>query len=115
MSVETKDSTWERTKSWSQKNPTIAGALAGGTAGMVIPGVGTLIGVIVGAGIGFAAGKKVRDDLATPSTDPSLGYHSEWTESPSMSEEALTDTDAAGEVERRRSASSRRRPPLVVS
>jgi hypothetical protein len=44
---------WDRTKAWADKNRTISGALVGGAAGTIVPGLGTLIGAIVGAGVGF--------------------------------------------------------------
>jgi len=49
---------WERTKAWADKNRTISGALLGGAAGTIVPGIGTVIGTIVGAGIGFATSKE---------------------------------------------------------
>ncbi|HEY9360454.1 MAG TPA: glycine zipper domain-containing protein [Xanthobacteraceae bacterium] len=49
---------WDRTKAWADKNRTISGALVGGAAGTIVPGLGTLIGAIVGAGVGFASSKE---------------------------------------------------------
>ena len=49
---------WERTTAWADKNRTISGALLGGAAGTIVPGIGTAIGTIVGAGIGFASWKE---------------------------------------------------------
>jgi hypothetical protein len=49
---------WERTKAWADKNRTISGALVGGAAGTIVPGIGTVIGAIVGAGVGFASSKE---------------------------------------------------------
>jgi phage tail tape-measure protein len=49
---------WERTKAWADKNRTISGALLGGAAGTIVPGIGTVIGTIVGGGIGFASSKE---------------------------------------------------------
>jgi len=49
---------WERTTAWADKNRTISGALLGGAAGTIVPGIGTVIGTIVGAGIGFASSKE---------------------------------------------------------
>ena len=49
---------WDRTKAWADKNRTISGALVGGAAGTVVPGFGTVIGAIVGAGVGFASSKE---------------------------------------------------------
>ena len=72
MSDETKDETqpvglWDRTKAWADKNRTISGALVGGAAGTVVPGLGTVIGAIVGAGVGFASSKEKKK--AEPSGD----------------------------------------------
>jgi hypothetical protein len=53
---------WERTKTWADKNRTISGALVGGAAGTIVPGLGTVIGAIVGAGVGFASSKEKKDD-----------------------------------------------------
>jgi hypothetical protein len=53
---------WDRTKAWADKNRTISGALVGGAAGTIVPGLGTLIGAIVGAGVGFASSKEKKDD-----------------------------------------------------
>ena len=53
---------WDRTKAWADKNRTISGALVGGAAGTVVPGLGTVIGAIVGAGIGFASSKEKKED-----------------------------------------------------
>ncbi len=55
---------WERTKAWADKNRTISGALVGGAAGTIVPGLGTVVGAIVGAGIGFASSKEKKDDNA---------------------------------------------------
>jgi len=49
---------WDRTKAWANKNRTISGALVGGAAGTIVPGLGTVIGAIVGAGVGFASSKE---------------------------------------------------------
>ena len=49
---------WEQTKAWADKNRTISGALLGGAAGTIVPGIGTVIGTIVGAGIGFASSRE---------------------------------------------------------
>ena len=53
---------WERTKAWADQNRTISGALVGGATGIFIPGVGSLIGSIVGAGIGFASSKEKKEE-----------------------------------------------------
>jgi hypothetical protein len=55
---------WERTKAWADKNRTISGALVGGAAGTIVPGLGTVVGAIVGAGVGFASSKEKKDDRA---------------------------------------------------
>ena len=63
MSDETKlDPLWERTKAWADKNRTISGALVGGAAGTIVPGLGTVIGAIVGAGVGFASSKEKKEE-----------------------------------------------------
>jgi hypothetical protein len=53
---------WERTKAWADKNRTISGALLGGAAGTLVPGFGTVIGAIVGAGVGFASSKEKKEE-----------------------------------------------------
>ena len=53
---------WDRTKAWADRNRTISGALVGGAAGTVVPGLGTVIGAIVGAGVGFASSKEKKED-----------------------------------------------------
>ena len=63
MSDETKQAgLWERTKAWVDKNRTISGALVGGAAGTIVPGLGTVIGAIVGAGVGFASSKEKKEE-----------------------------------------------------
>ena len=63
MSDETKPvGLWARTKAWADKNRTISGALIGGAAGTVVPGLGTVIGAIVGAGVGFASSKEKKEE-----------------------------------------------------
>ena len=65
MNDETKPTDlWERTKAWADKNRTISGALVGGAAGTIVPGLGTVVGAIVGAGVGFASSKEKKDDRA---------------------------------------------------
>jgi hypothetical protein len=49
---------WDRTKAWADQNRTISGALVGGAAGTIVPGLGTVIGAILGAGVGFASSKE---------------------------------------------------------
>jgi len=53
---------WDRTKAWADKNRTISGALVGGAARTIVPGLGTVIGAVVGAGIGFASSKEKKED-----------------------------------------------------
>jgi len=63
MSDETNPvSLWGRTKAWADKNRTISGALVGGAAGTIVPGLGTVIGAIVGAGVGFASSKEKKEE-----------------------------------------------------
>ena len=63
MSNETKPvGLWDRTKAWADKNRTISGALVGGAAGTIVPGLGTMIGAIVGAGVGFASSKEKKEE-----------------------------------------------------
>ena len=52
---------WKRTQAWADKNRTISGALVGGAAGTIVPGFGTVIGAIVGAGVGFASSKEKKE------------------------------------------------------
>jgi hypothetical protein len=62
MNYETKAADlWERTKAWADKNRTISGALVGGAAGTIVPGLGTTIGAVVGAGIGFASSMEKKE------------------------------------------------------
>ena len=53
---------WDRTKAWADKNRTISGAIVGGAAGTIVPGLGTVIGAIVGAGVGFASAKEKKEE-----------------------------------------------------
>ena len=63
MSDETKPvALWERTIAWADKNRTISGAIVGGAAGTIVPGLGTVIGAIVGAGVGFASAKEKKEE-----------------------------------------------------
>ena len=57
----TPEGLWDRTKAWADKNRTISGALVGGAAGTIVPGLGTAIGAIVGAGVGFASSKESKE------------------------------------------------------
>ena len=63
---------WERTKAWADKNRTISGALVGGAAGTILPGIGTVIGAIMGAGIGFASSKEKPSSRIRSSTPSRL-------------------------------------------
>ena len=58
-------SKWERAKEWADKNRAISGAIVGGAAGTILPWVGTVIGAIVGAGIGFASSQEEKEDGAS--------------------------------------------------
>ena len=49
----TKKTKWQKTKDWVSNHRVVSGALAGGVAGSVVPGVGNVFGVIVGAGVGY--------------------------------------------------------------
>lgn len=49
---------WDKAKAWVDKNRVASGAIAGLTAGTVVPGIGNVLGAIVGAGIGFASSKE---------------------------------------------------------
>jgi uncharacterized membrane protein len=78
MSDETKPADlWDRTVAWADKNRTISGALIGGAAGTIVPGFGTVIGAVVGAGIGFASSKEKISQadrkLAQNTTDSGSG------------------------------------------
>jgi hypothetical protein len=74
MNDETKPADlWERTKAWADKNRTISGALVGGAAGTVVPWIGTVIGAIVGAGIGFASSK---EGIGFASSKEGIGFAS---------------------------------------
>ena len=53
---------WERTKTWVDQNRTISGAIVGGATGTILPGIGTLIGSILGAGVGFASSKERKEE-----------------------------------------------------
>jgi dolichol kinase len=51
---------WTKTKKWADENRTVSGALAGFAAGTVVPGVGNVLGAVVGAGIGYASSKEKK-------------------------------------------------------
>src|SRR5258708_6525602 len=91
MSDETKPvGLWERTKAWADKNRTISGALVGGAAGTIVPGLGTVIGAIVGAGgwICLIEGKERRALAAASRSSKKQGrncaglFHSNPAETP---------------------------------
>ena len=50
--------TWETTKDWAKRNPTIAGAIIGFGAGVVLPGLGSLAGLVAGGVVGFLVGQE---------------------------------------------------------
>ena len=50
--------TWERTKDWAKRNPTVAGAITGFGAGAVLPGLGSVAGLVAGGVIGFLVGQE---------------------------------------------------------
>jgi hypothetical protein len=61
---------WERTKAWAHKNRTISGAVIGFAAGTIVPWIGTVIGTIVGAGVGFASSKERKKSSSPPKRLP---------------------------------------------
>jgi len=93
----TPEGMWDRTKAWADKNRTISGALVGGAAGTIVPGIGTVIGAIVGAGVGFASSKEKSPRMASEQ-DQSLRVASsgQTNNKPTMEER--------GKVERTRGA-----------
>ena len=67
-------SLWEKTKKWADNNRVVAGALGGFAAGTVVPGVGNVVGAIVGAGVGYASSKEKQNAAEAeppPRPDPS--------------------------------------------
>ena len=50
--------TWEKTKDWAKRNPTVAGAITGFGAGVVVPGLGSVAGLVTGGVIGFLVGQE---------------------------------------------------------
>jgi len=50
--------TWEKTKDWAKRNPTVAGAITGFGAGVVVPGLGSVAGLVAGGVIGFLVGQE---------------------------------------------------------
>lgn len=66
MSEEPKPGLWERTKRWADNNRTVAGAIGGAAVGSVVPGPGTVLGAIVGAGIGFVSSKEKKEGAKAP-------------------------------------------------
>src|SRR5262249_2698759 len=51
-----------RPKRGAARNRQIFWGPVGGAAGTVVPGIGTVIGAIVGAGVGFASSKEKKED-----------------------------------------------------
>src|SRR5262249_27500408 len=49
---------WQQTKACADKNSTISAPALGGAAGTIVPGIGTVIGTIVAARIGFASSRE---------------------------------------------------------
>ncbi len=43
---------------WVDDNRVIAGAVTGFAAGTIVPGVGNVIGAVVGAGVGYVSSKE---------------------------------------------------------
>jgi len=58
-------SLWQRVKKAADENRTIAGAVGGFAAGTVVPGVGNVVGAIVGAGVGYFS-QKEKEKLRSP-------------------------------------------------
>jgi len=50
--------TWEKTKDWAKRNPTVAGAITGLGAGAVLPGFGSVTGLVAGGVVGFLVGQE---------------------------------------------------------
>lgn len=50
--------TWDKTKDWAKRNPTVAGAITGFGAGSVLPGLGSVAGVVAGGVVGFLVGQE---------------------------------------------------------
>lgn len=50
--------TWDKMKDWAKRNPTVAGAIGGFGAGSVLPGLGSVAGVVAGGVIGFLVGQE---------------------------------------------------------
>lgn len=44
---------FDKAKKLASENPVLTGALGGGAAGSIVPGIGTLAGAVTGAVIGF--------------------------------------------------------------
>jgi hypothetical protein len=49
---------WEAMKDWAKRNPTVAGAITGFGAGVVLPGLGSVAGLVAGGVIGFLVGQE---------------------------------------------------------
>ena len=56
-----KKTRWQRTKNWVSDHRVVSGALAGGAAGSIVPGVGNVLGVIVGAGVGYMSADAAKN------------------------------------------------------
>jgi hypothetical protein len=50
--------TWDKAKDWAKRNPTVAGAITGLGAGLVLPGLGNLAGLVAGGVVGFLVGQE---------------------------------------------------------
>ncbi len=50
--------TWEKTKDWAKRHPTAAGAITGFGAGSVVPGLGSVAGLVAGGVVGFLMGQE---------------------------------------------------------
>jgi len=50
--------TWDKTKDWAKRNPTVAGAITGFGAGSVLPGLGSVAGLVAGGVVGFLVGQE---------------------------------------------------------
>jgi hypothetical protein len=50
--------TWERKKDWAKRNSTAAGAVTGFGAGAVVPGLGSVAGLLAGGVIRFLVGQE---------------------------------------------------------
>ena len=60
---------WQKVKKAADENRTIAGAVGGFAAGTVVPGVGNVVGAIVGAGVGYFSSREKAKQEVTRSTE----------------------------------------------